>query len=78
MIKLTSWGLTNQSTTVVLDRSKLKQNPNPNVACVTPGCAPNGLRRDTQPNGPTDGVAAPKQNLNAHLFQRFPLTPAEF
>jgi hypothetical protein len=27
MIKLTSWGLTNRSTTTVLDRSKLKQNP---------------------------------------------------
>jgi hypothetical protein len=28
MIKLTSWGLTNRSTTTVPDRSKLKQNPN--------------------------------------------------
>jgi hypothetical protein len=28
------------------------------------------------PNGPTDGVA--KQNLNADLFRRFPLTPDEF
>ena len=47
-------------------------------ACVTLGLAPNGLRRDTRPNGPTDGVAAPKQNLNAELFRRFPLTPDEF
>jgi hypothetical protein len=47
-------------------------------ACVTPGLAPNGLRRDTRPNGPIDGVAAPKQNLNAELFRRFPLTPDEF
>jgi hypothetical protein len=47
-------------------------------AGVTPGLAPNGLRRDTRPNGPTDGVAAPKQNLNAELFRRFPLTPDEF
>jgi hypothetical protein len=45
---------------------------------VTPGLAPNGLRRDTRPNGPTDGVAAPKHNLNADLFRRFPLTPDEF
>jgi hypothetical protein len=29
-------------------------------------------------HGPTDGVAAPKQNLNADLFRRFPLTPDEF
>jgi hypothetical protein len=42
---------------------------------VTPGLAPNGLRRDTRPNGTTDGVAAPKQNLNAELIRRFPLTP---
>ena len=27
MIKLTSWGLTNRSTTTFLDRSKLKRNP---------------------------------------------------
>jgi hypothetical protein len=47
-------------------------------ACVTPGLAPNGLRRDTRPNSPTDGVTAPKQNLNAELFPRFPLTPDEF
>jgi hypothetical protein len=47
-------------------------------ACVTPGLDPNGLRRDTRPNGPTDGDAAPKQNLNAELFRRFPLTPDEF
>jgi hypothetical protein len=47
-------------------------------ACVTPGLAPNGLQRNTRPNGPTDGVAAPKQNLNAELFQRFSLTPDEF
>jgi hypothetical protein len=45
---------------------------------MTPGLAPNGLRRDTRRNGPTDGVAAPKQNLNAELFRRFPLTPDEF
>jgi hypothetical protein len=47
-------------------------------ACMTPGLAPNGLRRDTRLNGPTDGVAAPKQNLNADLFRRFLLTPDEF
>jgi hypothetical protein len=29
-------------------------------ACVTPGLSPNGLRRDTQANGRTDNVAAPK------------------
>jgi hypothetical protein len=40
--------------------------------------APNGFRRDTRPNDPTDGVEAPKQNLNAELFRRFPLTPDEF
>jgi hypothetical protein len=45
---------------------------------MTPGLAPNGLRRDTRPNGPTDGVTAPKQNLNAELIRRFPLTPDEF
>jgi hypothetical protein len=45
---------------------------------VTPGLAPNGFRRDTRPNGPTDGVAGPKQNLNAELFRRFLLTPDEF
>jgi hypothetical protein len=88
MNKLTSWGLTNRSTATVLDRSKLKQNPTlmwrrllnkqSIRACVTPRRAPNGLRRDTRPNGPTNGVAAPKQNLNADLFRRFPLTPAEF
>jgi hypothetical protein len=44
----------------------------------SPGLAPNGLLRDTRPNGPTDGVAAPKQNLNAGLFRRFLLTPDEF
>jgi hypothetical protein len=88
MIKLTSSCLTNRSTTTILDRSKLKQNPtlmwlrplNKYIirACVTPGLAPNGLRRDTRPNGPTVGVAAPKQNLNVDLFRRFPLTPDEF
>jgi hypothetical protein len=45
---------------------------------MTPGLAPNGLRRDTWPNDPTDGVTEPKQNLNADLFRRFPLTPDEF
>jgi hypothetical protein len=88
MIKLTSWGLTNRSTSTVLDRSKLKQNPTlmwqqllnkeSIRACVTHGRAPNGLRRDTRANGPIDGVAAPKQNVNAELFRRFPLTPDEF
>jgi hypothetical protein len=34
MIKLTSWGLTNRSTVAVLDRSKLKQKPNPNVTAA--------------------------------------------
>jgi hypothetical protein len=29
-------------------------------------------------HGPTDGVAAPKQNLNAELIRRFPLTLDEF
>jgi hypothetical protein len=43
-----------------------------------PWTRPNGLRRDTWPNGPRDGVAAPKQNLNAELFRRFLLTPDEF
>jgi hypothetical protein len=47
-------------------------------ACVTARLTPNGLRRDTQPNGPTNVVVAPKQNLNAELFRRFPLTPNEF
>jgi hypothetical protein len=37
-------------------------------AFMTPGLAPNGFRRDTRPNDTTDGVAAPKQNLNAELF----------
>jgi hypothetical protein len=45
---------------------------------MTPGLAPNGLRRDTWSNGPKDGVAAPKQNLNAESFRRFLLTPDEF
>jgi hypothetical protein len=63
MIKLTSWGLTNRSMATVLDSN---------------GLAPNGLRRDTRPNSPTDGVATPKQNLNAELIRRFPLTPNEF
>jgi hypothetical protein len=36
--------------------------------CVTPGLAPNGLERDTRLNDPIDGVAAPKQNLNADCF----------
>ena len=54
------------------------QNKESIRVCVTPRLAPNGLRRDTRPNGPTDGVAAPKQNLNADLFRRFPLTPVEF
>jgi hypothetical protein len=45
---------------------------------VTPGLIPNGLRHDTRANGPTDGVAATKQNLNSDLFRRFPLTPDEF
>jgi hypothetical protein len=40
---------------------------------MTPGLAPNGLRRDTRPNSPTDGVAAPKQNLNAELFSTIPV-----
>jgi hypothetical protein len=88
MIKLISWCLTNRSTATVLDRFKLKQNPTlmwrrllnkwSIRACVTPGLAPNGHRRDTRPSGPTDGVAAPKHNLNADLFQRFLLTPNEF
>jgi hypothetical protein len=47
-------------------------------ACMTPSLGRNGLRRDTWPNGPTDCVAAPKQNLNTELFRRFPLTPDEF
>jgi hypothetical protein len=41
------------------------------------GCY-NGLRHDTRPNGPTDGVAAPKHNMNAELFRRFLLTPVNF
>jgi hypothetical protein len=45
---------------------------------MTPSLGRNGLRRDTWPNGPTDCVAAPKQNLNTELFRRFPLTPDEF
>jgi hypothetical protein len=46
--------------------------------CVTPGLTPTGLRRDTQANDPTDGVTAPKQNLNAELFRQFLLTLDEF
>jgi hypothetical protein len=45
---------------------------------MTPRLAPNGLRHDTWPNGPTNGVAARKQNLNAKLFRQFSLTPDEF
>jgi hypothetical protein len=45
---------------------------------VTPGLAPNGLPQVTRPNGPTNGVAEPKQNLKADLFRRFPLTLDEF
>jgi hypothetical protein len=45
---------------------------------VTPGHTPNELQHDTRPNSPTDGVTTPKQNLDAHLFRRFPLTPDEF
>ena len=41
---------------------------------MTPVLAPNGLRRDTRPNGPTDGVAAPKQNLNADFFLTIPVS----
>jgi hypothetical protein len=29
---------------------------------------PNELRQDTRANNPTDGVAAPKQNLEVDLF----------
>jgi hypothetical protein len=28
-------------------------------------------------HSPTDSVATPKQNLNANLLQRFPLTPGD-
>jgi hypothetical protein len=38
-------------------------------ACTTPGGTPNGLEHDTRPNSPTDGVVAPKPNLNADLFR---------
>jgi hypothetical protein len=31
---------------------------------VTPGLAPNELRRDTWANDPTDDVTAPKQNCS--------------
>jgi hypothetical protein len=64
------------------------QNPNPNVVVGAikiefrgvhnPGRTSNGLQHDTRPNGPTDDVAAPKQNLSSGLFQRFLLTPDEF
>jgi hypothetical protein len=43
-----------------------------------PWGTPNELQHDTQPNSPTNGVATPKQNLNADLFQRLPLPPDEF
>jgi hypothetical protein len=46
--------------------------------CVTTSCTPNGLQHDTRPNNPTNGVTAPKQNLNPDLFRRFSLTPDEF
>jgi hypothetical protein len=65
-----------------------KQNTNPDVAttavkievrgCTTPRGTSNGLQHNTRPNGPTDGVAAPKQNLSANLFWWFPLIPDEF
>jgi hypothetical protein len=45
--------------------------------CTTPGGTPNGLQHDTWPNGPTDDVATPKQNLSVDLFRRLPLTPDE-
>jgi hypothetical protein len=38
----------------------------------------NGLQHDTRPNNPTNGVATPKWNLNADLFQRLSLPPDEF
>jgi hypothetical protein len=46
--------------------------------CMTPGLTPNGLQHDIRPNNPTDGVASPKQNMNAELFRLLPLTPDEF
>jgi hypothetical protein len=47
-------------------------------ACTTSGGTPNELQHDTRANSPTNGVVAPKQNLNADLFRRFPLTPNDF
>jgi hypothetical protein len=64
-----------------------KQNPNLNMAMAAvktrvryvqnPGGTPNGHEHDTRANNPTDGVVAPKQNLNVVLFRQFSLTPNE-
>jgi hypothetical protein len=46
--------------------------------CKTPGHTPNRLQYDTRANNPKDRDAAPRQILDVHLIQLFPLTQASF
>jgi hypothetical protein len=82
-VLITRWGLKNRlTTTLFADRYDLSKTQTLMWwrllikyrlgACTTPRGTPNGLQHDTRPNNPTGDVAAPKQNLNADLFWRFP------